>query len=154
MPIGFSPPFDLPLPPCPNLPSPLPFPFPWPFPLWAAVPIGLTTLLPFPFPWSVVPTDSVQGGGGGSCQVKFAVVNFAVGNFAKSPWGHSLTPRQSPQCVQPVCEEFAENAQFRSQFETPNFPREDKVPRKSPPTPVRANATILLPIVSGCDRWE
>ena len=32
MPIGFSPPFDLPLPPCPNLPSPLPFPFPWPFP--------------------------------------------------------------------------------------------------------------------------
>ena len=32
MPISFSPPFDLPLPPCPNLPSPLPFPFPWPFP--------------------------------------------------------------------------------------------------------------------------
>ena len=27
MPIGFSPPFDLPLPPCPNCPSPLPFPF-------------------------------------------------------------------------------------------------------------------------------
>ena len=62
MPISFSPPFDLPLPPCPNLPSPLPFPFPWPFPLYATVPIGLTTLLPFPFPWSVVPTD--QGGGG------------------------------------------------------------------------------------------
>ena len=35
MPIGLSPPFDLPLPPCPNLPS----------------------LLPFPFPWSVVPTE-------------------------------------------------------------------------------------------------
>ena len=57
MPISFSPPFDLPLPPCPNLPSPLPFPFPWPFPPWAMVPIGLTTLLPFPFPRSVVPTE-------------------------------------------------------------------------------------------------
>ena len=32
MPVGFSPPFDLPLPPCPDLPSRLPFPFPWPFP--------------------------------------------------------------------------------------------------------------------------
>ena len=57
MPISFSPPFDLPRPPCPNLPSPLPFPFPWPFPPWAVVPIGLATLLPFPFPWSVVPTE-------------------------------------------------------------------------------------------------
>ena len=32
VPISFSPPCDLPLPPCPNCPSPLPFPFPWPFP--------------------------------------------------------------------------------------------------------------------------
>ena len=44
MPISFSPPSDLPLPPCPNLPSPLPFPFPWPFPCPSASPHSFPSL--------------------------------------------------------------------------------------------------------------
>ena len=42
-------------------------------------------------------------------QVKFAVVNFAVGNFAEP---HELSG-SCPQCVLLVCEKFAENPEFR-----------------------------------------
>ena len=50
----------------------------------------------------------LQGGGGISHQVTFAAVK-----FRGAPWMLCITPRQSPQCVLPVCEKFAENPEPR-----------------------------------------
>ena len=60
-----------------------------------------------------VSNEKLSSAQGGSCQVKFAVVNFAVRNFAEPPWILSGTPCESPQCVPLVCEKFVENPEFR-----------------------------------------
>ena len=46
-------------------------------------------------------------------QVRFAVVNFAVGNFAEPPGVRVPPARQSTQCVLLVSEKFAEKLEFR-----------------------------------------
>ena len=75
------------------------------------------------------------GGGGISRQVKFAVANFAVGNFT-GPHGLSVVPpRQSPQCGLLVCEKFAENPEFRVGNFAVNVKREIEMPRNPPPPP-------------------
>ena len=57
-------------------------------------------------------------------QVKFAVVNFAVGNFAEPPGLSGSCPHQSPQCVLLVCEKLAENPEFRMGNFAVNLKRE------------------------------
>ena len=88
---------------------------------------------------------AIQWGGGGGMlrQPKFAVVNFAMGNFAEPPGLSGSCPRQSPQCVLVCTASVREihgqpgisRGKFRGQFETQNFPCEIKVPRNPPPPP-------------------
>ena len=65
-------------------------------------------------------------GGGGRIlrQVTFAVVNFAVGNFAEPCGLSGSCPRQSPQCVLLVYEKFAENPECRARNFAVNLKRE------------------------------
>ena len=76
-------------------------------------------------------------GGGGSRRVRFAVVNFAVGNFAEPLDFVWYPPPESTMCTASVREIRGEpgisRGKFRVQFETRNFPREIKVPRTPPP---------------------
>ena len=74
-----------------------------------------------------------------SCQVKFAVVNFAVGNFAEPLDFVWYPPPESPVRTASVGEIRREPGiscgKFRGQFETRNFTREIKVPQPPPPPP-------------------
>ena len=58
---------------------------------------------------SLAPILTGEGGGRILHQVKFAVVDFAVG----APWVEWIPPPAESQCVPLVCEKFAENPEFR-----------------------------------------
>ena len=91
------------------------------------------------------------GGGGGSCQIEFAVVYFAAGYFAEAPGFCVVNFADTPRNVV-VCKGFAGavergcRCEFRGsswilcvkcqgQFETQNFPHEVDCPRNPPPPP-------------------
>ena len=54
-----------------------------------------------------------MGGGGGFVPSQSPGGKFRCGKFHGAPWSQSLTPRQIPQCVPLVCENFAEDPALR-----------------------------------------
>ena len=89
-------------------------------------------------PWQVSDLKKKESlvhrwGGGDSAPSQIRGGKFRCRKFRGAPWILCGIPRQSPQCVLLVCERFMENPEFRGQFETRNFPRENKVPRNPPP---------------------
>ena len=74
-----------------------------------------------------------MGGGGDFAPSQIRGGKFRCGKFRGAPWILCGAPRQSPQCVLPVCQKFAENPEFRVGNFAVNLKREIKVPRNPPP---------------------
>ena len=70
--------------------------------------------------WAVV----YRGGGGDCAPSQIRGGKCRCGKFRGPPWILCGNPRQSPQCVLPVCEKFAGNPGFRVGNLAINFKRE------------------------------
>ena len=117
-----------------------------------------------------------EGGGGGACQVKFAVVNFAAGNFAEAPGccvvNFAETPRNVVVCralqtrrSSATCANFAEDPRFGVGNLAANLkrgisPTKLTAPGPPPPqgrirregTPDAAPGALRLAVGGGCQR--
>ena len=83
-------------------------------------------------------TQTTGGGGGNFAPRQTRGGKFCCGKFRGAPWVEYITPRQSPHCALLVCEQFAENPEFRVGNFAVNLKRDishAKLKRHEPPPP-------------------